>query len=233
MPGAGRSSPTLARSPCASFTLPAIEGLAARWGRSVLHCPYCHGYELDRGAIGVIATGPRSLHQAQLVAGWGPVTLLAKHGPEPRCRGGGRPCPARHRCDQGEAVIRLPDRRLLRFAGIFTASRNHPATPIAAGPSCAVEETPFDTQIRSDATREIRVPGAFASGDAAREPHAVSLAVADGAWARKCTGRWCSDPQRRMIRSDRRPCLRPRLCPRPRSRLPGDSDGPASDFGTV
>lgn len=57
--------------------LPAIEGVGERWGRSVFHCPYCHGYELHRGRIGVIATGPMSLHQAQLLPEWGEVTLLA------------------------------------------------------------------------------------------------------------------------------------------------------------
>ena len=34
--------------------LPDISGLAERWGRSVFHCPYCHGYELGLGEIGVI-----------------------------------------------------------------------------------------------------------------------------------------------------------------------------------
>jgi thioredoxin reductase len=50
-----------------SDQLPDIDGLKERWGRSVFHCPYCHGYELNRGRIGVIAVGPMSLHQALLV----------------------------------------------------------------------------------------------------------------------------------------------------------------------
>ncbi|GAB6902790.1 NAD(P)/FAD-dependent oxidoreductase [Kineosporia succinea] len=44
--------------------LPEVEGLAQRWGRDVIHCPYCHGYEHRGQAIGVLATGPNSLHQA-------------------------------------------------------------------------------------------------------------------------------------------------------------------------
>jgi thioredoxin reductase len=43
-------------------TLPTIDGLPERWGRSVFHCPYCHGYELDLERIGVIATGPLVFH---------------------------------------------------------------------------------------------------------------------------------------------------------------------------
>ena len=36
-----------------SDTLPSIPGLAERWGRTVLHCPYCHGYEIGGGPIGM------------------------------------------------------------------------------------------------------------------------------------------------------------------------------------
>jgi len=44
--------------------LPDIPGLSERWGRDVLHCPYCHGWEARDRAIGVLATGPLSVHQA-------------------------------------------------------------------------------------------------------------------------------------------------------------------------
>lgn len=46
--------------------LPDIDGLRERWGRDVLHCPYCHGWEVRDQTIGVLATGPRSVHQALL-----------------------------------------------------------------------------------------------------------------------------------------------------------------------
>lgn len=46
--------------------LPKIAGVRERWGRDVLHCPYCHGWEVRDRAVGVVATGPRSLHQAFL-----------------------------------------------------------------------------------------------------------------------------------------------------------------------
>lgn len=46
--------------------LPEIPGLRARWGRDVVHCPYCHGWEVRDRAIGVLATGPRAVHQALL-----------------------------------------------------------------------------------------------------------------------------------------------------------------------
>lgn len=44
--------------------LPEVAGLAARWGRDVLHCPYCHGWEVRDRAVGVLSTGPMTVHQA-------------------------------------------------------------------------------------------------------------------------------------------------------------------------
>lgn len=43
--------------------LPEVPGLAERFGRDVLHCPYCHGWEVRDQAIGVLATGPMAIHQ--------------------------------------------------------------------------------------------------------------------------------------------------------------------------
>jgi len=44
--------------------LPAIPGLAAHWGTHLVHCPFCHGWEVRDRAIGVVATRPASFHQA-------------------------------------------------------------------------------------------------------------------------------------------------------------------------
>lgn len=46
--------------------LPDVPGLRERWGRSVHHCPYCDGYELEQDALGVLAVGELSMHQALL-----------------------------------------------------------------------------------------------------------------------------------------------------------------------
>ncbi len=56
--------------------MPATEGVAERWGRSVFHRPYCYGYELDQGRIGVLAIGPLSLHHALMLPDWGDVTFF-------------------------------------------------------------------------------------------------------------------------------------------------------------
>ncbi len=64
--------------------LPEIPGLAERWGTDVLHCPYCHGWEVRDQRIGVLATGPMAVHQALLFRQLsGQVTLLRHSGPTP------------------------------------------------------------------------------------------------------------------------------------------------------
>jgi thioredoxin reductase len=47
-------------------TLPDVPGVHERWGDDVVHCPYCHGWEVRDRAIGVLATGPMSMHQVLL-----------------------------------------------------------------------------------------------------------------------------------------------------------------------
>ncbi|MEW2080789.1 NAD(P)/FAD-dependent oxidoreductase [Streptomyces sp. NPDC005283] len=64
--------------------LPDVPGLAQRWGREVLHCPYCHGWEVRDRAIGILATGPFAVHQALLWRQWSKdVTLFLHTAPEP------------------------------------------------------------------------------------------------------------------------------------------------------
>ena len=156
----------------------------------MFHCPYCHGYELNLGRIGVIATGPMSVHQAQFLPEWGEVTFLTNgaltlddaNRESLRRRGVTIEETPIERIE-GDAEVLLADGRRLSFAGLFTASRCIPATPVAEGMGCAMMETPMGIQIQTGETKETSVPGVFACGDVARVPHSVSLAVGDGAWA--------------------------------------------------
>ncbi|MGQ4274984.1 NAD(P)/FAD-dependent oxidoreductase [Terrihabitans sp. B22-R8] len=170
-----------------SDQLPEIDGLAERWGRSVFLCPYCHGYELDMGRIGVIATGPMALHQAALLTEWGEVTLFLNRSFKPEAAEWEQAVergitiePDRIADIEGHADVRLEDGRVLPFAGLFTKAENAPSTPIADALGCELEETPFGTHILTKA-HETSVPGVFACGDAAHVPHSVSIAVGNGA----------------------------------------------------
>lgn len=170
--------------------LPPIAGLYERWGRSVFHCPYCHGYELDRGRIGIVATGPMSIHQAELLTEWGEVTLLTNaaisldEATRQNLRSWGVAIEdiTIERIEETADVF-LSDGRRLSFAGLFVAPRCEPASPLAAESGCELEETPIGFQVRIDETNETSVRGIFACGDTARAPHSVSFAVGGGAMA--------------------------------------------------
>jgi thioredoxin reductase len=173
-----------------SDQLPAIAGLPERWGKSVFHCPYCHGYELDQGRIGVIASGPISANHLKLLTDWGTVTLLVNSAMEldDEARSAMEQCglaieAASIERIEGEADVRTADGRLLHFAGLFVAPRCAPSSPLAEAAGCALEETPMGVQVRIDAENKTSVTGIFACGDAASTPHSVSLAVGNGAMA--------------------------------------------------
>lgn len=56
--------------------LPEIEGFSACWGISVLHCPYCHGYEFSDAKTGVLGNGEKGYEQVKLISHWsGEITL--------------------------------------------------------------------------------------------------------------------------------------------------------------
>jgi thioredoxin reductase len=59
--------------------LPEVPGLADRWGRDVLYCPYCHGWEFRDAPLGVLATDPIDVLKALLVRQWSADVALFLH----------------------------------------------------------------------------------------------------------------------------------------------------------
>jgi len=171
-------------------TLPEISGLRERWGTSVFHCPYCHGYEIGQGRIGVLAIGPLSVHQALLIADWGETVLLVNNTFEPdaeqkallAARGVAIECAAITKIT-GKADVRLDDGRMLSFDGLFTASRTSMASPLAEQLDCKFADGPLGPFIETSGFMQTSVPGVFACGDAARAAGSVSVAVGDGCLA--------------------------------------------------
>ena len=63
--------------------LPEVPGVRERWGHDVLHCPYCHGWEVRDKRIGVLSSGPMSVHQALLFRQWSGDVVLFSNGVAP------------------------------------------------------------------------------------------------------------------------------------------------------
>lgn len=177
-----------------SDVLPELPGLAQRWGKSVLHCPYCHGYEFAERKLGVLAASPLSAHQAMLIAEWGPTTLyldgrampdeatcarLAQRGVEIE------PAAMAGLFGPGDMLsgAHLADGRKVAIDALYVAPRSRLNGPLAERLGCALDEGPFGPVIRTDAAKLTTVAGVYAAGDIARAPHSVSWAVADGVTA--------------------------------------------------
>lgn len=63
--------------------LPDVPGVRERWGRDVLHCPYCHGWEVRDQQIGILASGPTAVHQALMFRQWSTDVTLFLHTAAP------------------------------------------------------------------------------------------------------------------------------------------------------
>jgi thioredoxin reductase len=171
--------------------LPEIPGLEERWGKSVFHCPYCHGYELDQGRIGVLALSPKSLHHAVMLPDWGQTTFFLNgvFTPDPeeaerlRRRGVTLDDGMVDHIEGDQATVVMRDGRVVPLDGLFTLTRTSVASPIAEQLGCAFDEGVTGAVIRTDAIKATTVPGVFACGDAARMAGSVTLAVGDGALA--------------------------------------------------
>lgn len=170
-----------------------IPGLEERWGKSVLHCPYCHGFEFADRRLGVLWRTPMSVHQAVLVAEWGPTTLFlngADLDPESAAtlaKRGVAVEPARVRALIGSGTtllaIALEDGRQSPLEALYVAPKSTLSSPLAAELGAAIDDGPLGPIIRTDAEKRTTVPGLYAAGDIARAPHSVSWAVADGVTA--------------------------------------------------
>ncbi|CAJ0880079.1 hypothetical protein R1479_02596 [Ralstonia mannitolilytica] len=170
--------------------LPPVPGLAERWGRSVFHCPYCHGYELDAGPIGIVAASPMAQHHGLMLPDWGKPTLFLNGAYAPTqedlaalARRGTRVESTPIDRIEGAADVVLADGRILSMSGLFTQTRARLSSPVAQQLSCEIEEGPLGEFIKVNSAQETSVPGVFACGDAARVAGSVALAVGDGALA--------------------------------------------------
>lgn len=172
--------------------LPDVPGLGERWGESVLHCPYCHGYEFSGRQLGVLYHhGAQPPDHALLIAEWGPTTLFLNGGEAPDAEACARLQargvtiePGRIAGLEGEerslTGVRIDDGRLLPIEALYLAPRTRPASPLAEQLGCAFDDGPLGKVLRVDAMKMTTVPGVYAAGDLAMMFSNATLASADG-----------------------------------------------------
>ncbi|EJL31513.1 thioredoxin reductase [Caulobacter sp. AP07] len=175
-------------------TLPDVPGLKERWGATVLHCPYCHGYEVRDRPLGVLANHPMAAHQAAMIPDWGPTTLFTQGRFEPDAEQLAV-LAARGVTIEREPVVallgdapeldavRLADGRVVTINALFVAPSTRMTSPLAEQLGCAFDDGMLGPVIRVDDGKATTVPGVYAAGDAARAMHNATLASADGVLA--------------------------------------------------
>ncbi|MBC9228668.1 NAD(P)/FAD-dependent oxidoreductase [bacterium SPL81] len=169
--------------------LPNIKGLVERWGETIFHCPYCHGYELNQGSIGLIASSEHSAHMAMMLPDWGSVTFFLNNQSietEVReqliARGVSiQDRPIKEIIEQSTIV--LEDDSKMKMDGIFVTSKCLISQDWIYKLGCEIEQNIMGEMITTNALKETSEMGIFACGDVARLGGSVSLAVGDGTMA--------------------------------------------------
>ena len=176
---------------------PDLPGLAALWGRSVFHCPFCHGWEMRDGALAVLGGGPGGLHRVLLLRGWSEDLVLLSDGPAELEPGDlGRLSAAGVEVDE-RPVARLVARdgalTAVEFADGSTRAREGLLIPVTVA-----QRSPLAAQLGAepadpgpvavdalvvDAMGRTTAEGVSAAGDASAQMQQVALAISSGSMA--------------------------------------------------
>lgn len=192
--GVERSSRALIVATGLTDELPGIPGLAERWGTSVLHCPYCHGWEVRDRELGVLTTSPAGLHQAEVIRQWSDrVTVFtAGLGPLPpetaqRLTARGvrlESSPVVEIAGEGTAMsaVRLEDGREVAVDAVFTVATLRPHDGFLASWGLARDETPFGSFLAVDATGRTSDDRIWAVGNVVNPGANVPMSIGAGAF---------------------------------------------------
>jgi thioredoxin reductase len=166
--------------------LPEIPGVEARWGRDLLHCPYCHGWEVRDQPIGVLGTIPGSVLHAQLVRQWSDDVAFFVHTHELSTVEQGELEARGVQIVRGEVArlvveddrltgVELTDGRVIPRTAVFIRPDIVPhADGLLAGLGCETDDGGF---AKVDATGRTSATGVWAAGNAA-DPRAQVITAA-------------------------------------------------------
>jgi thioredoxin reductase len=166
--------------------LPEIPGVRERWARDLLHCPYCHGWEVRDQPIGVLGTHPGCVQHAQLLRQWSDdvaffvhthdLTPVEEAGLEARDVRIVRGEVARLVVEDDRLTgVELAGGQVIQRTAVFIRPSNVPhADGLAVGLGCAVDEAGF---VGVDAIGRTSVAGVWAAGNVV-DPRAQVITAA-------------------------------------------------------
>ncbi|GAB3563042.1 NAD(P)/FAD-dependent oxidoreductase [Spelaeicoccus albus] len=172
--------------------LPNVPGVRDFWGKSVLHCPYCHGWEVRGQRIGVLGTGPAGIHQALLFRQLSDDVTLFRHtmpqidaddaaklsaigvrvvdGPVERLSG------------HGESVqsVAMTDGREFPVDAVVVAPRFVARSELYVQLGGTVSDNPMGEYVEAGQMGRTEVPGVWAAGNVSSLGAVVTLASGAG-----------------------------------------------------
>ena len=171
--------------------LPDVAGVRERWGRDLLHCPYCHGYEVRDQQLGVLGGDPDSVEHALLVRQWSSdvvyfphtLELTADQREQLVARAIGVVDGTVRRLvvhDDRLEGVELDDGRIVRRAAVFVRPRMVPNADLLVGLGCATTR-PWSSV--ADASGRTTVPGVWLAGNAGNPRAQVITAAGEGSTA--------------------------------------------------
>lgn len=183
-----------------SDVLPDVPGLAERWGRDLLHCPFCHGREVADRVVGILSPGEAGIEQALMWRGWSERVVLLQHtGTEPSPEQAEKLAARGVERVEGEVVgvevagdveggrltgVRLADGRVVAVGALVAMPR-----AVARGGLLAdlgLEATPlpmgaaFGDHVPADPTGATSVPGVWVAGNVTAPMVSVLASAAGG-----------------------------------------------------
>ncbi|QHC26905.1 NAD(P)/FAD-dependent oxidoreductase [Streptomyces sp. GS7] len=171
--------------------LPGIPGVRERWGRDLLHCPYCHGYEVRDRPLGVLGTHPGAVAHALLLRQWSDDVVLFPHTLELTGEERERLAARGVRIAEGvvERLVAADDRlrgvelaegRVVPRAAVFVFPRMVPRDALLTELGCERDEGGW---VITDASGRTGVRGVWAAGNVADPRAQVVTAAGMGAAA--------------------------------------------------
>ncbi|CCH55136.1 NADH dehydrogenase [Fibrisoma limi BUZ 3] len=178
--------------------MPDIPGFAECWGRTILHCPYCHGYEVHGQPLGILANGDMAHELVRLIQNWSPDLTLFTNGPatltdEQRqfIEQLGVPVDERsltHLIHQNGrlAALAFTDGSIHELNAVFSRVPFRQHSDLAVQLGCKLTEMGL---IKAGEMGQTDVPGLFVAGDNSTPFRQVAIATANGvkagAWMNK------------------------------------------------
>src|SRR4030095_584578 len=169
--------------------MPDIKGFAECWGISVIHCPYCHGYEVKNEKTGILANGEQGFELSRLIYTWTKDLTLYTNGkstltPEQAGKLKRRSIPIVeneiHSFENTNGQIQnivFKDRSKTSITAVYARPTSAQHSDIASRLGCEMTE---QGRVKVDASQQTTIAGVFACGDCSNSSRDIALAVASG-----------------------------------------------------